>query len=331
VPFLAELKSTLGAWLGRLTVEQVCQTVIKPRTSRSRGSFACELMAQAGTRQHVGEATWFVSHTWGNAFADTLDAMLLFFEGRHDAASAMVWFDVMVDGQHAIAGPSKPSSWYMTTFMSSIERIGRLLLVVDAWNNPTALRRAWCGQWGSLCAHAVLRSAHTVVTCRCVLELHAIAVKKAEGAGEFAVAMTRDERGRFLDGIRADDREYYNMLGSVNAESSDCSRRADRDSIHEGIRGSVGFARLSRMVFSVLEGWMQEQLETRASKCAEAGDEVEAMRWLRALANMLAEQGRHGEALEKREKVLDVCRRMLAADDSEQGEAYGDVRIALHA
>jgi hypothetical protein len=31
----------------------------------------------------------------------------------------------------------------MTTFKSSIARIGRLLLVADTWNNPTALRRAW--------------------------------------------------------------------------------------------------------------------------------------------------------------------------------------------
>ena len=74
---------------------------------------------------------------------DTLDAVLLFFEGRGDAATAKVWFDVLVDGQHAIAGPSKPSSWYMTTFRSCIGRIGRLLLVADKWNDPTALRRAW--------------------------------------------------------------------------------------------------------------------------------------------------------------------------------------------
>jgi hypothetical protein len=288
-------------------------------------------MLQADSRQHVGEATWFIRHTWNNAVADTLDAVLLFFEGREDAATAKVWFDVFVDGQHSIAGPSKPSRWYMTTFRSSIGRIGRLLLVVDKWNNPTALRRAWCVQPRLLCARAALSSAHTVVTCRCVLELHAIAVKKAEGAGEFAVAMTRDERRRFLRGIRAHSREYYNMLGSVNAESSDCSRRADRDSIHEGIRSSVGFARLSRMLFSVLEDWMQGQLEAQASTCAEAGDEVEAMRWTRTLATVLSDQGRHQEAVEMRVKVLDVCSRMLAEDDAEQGEAYGGARVALHA
>ena len=117
--------------------------IIKPRTARSRGSLASELLLQADARHFVGEATWFVSHTWGNPLRDTLDAVLLFFEGRGDAATAKVWFDVLVDGQHAIAGPSKPSSWYMTTFRRCIGRIGRLLLVADKWNDPTALRRAW--------------------------------------------------------------------------------------------------------------------------------------------------------------------------------------------
>jgi hypothetical protein len=101
------------------------------------------LVARGDAAQHVGEATWFISHTWSNAFADTLDALLLFFEGRDDASSAKVWFDVMVTSQHLSSGPSKPPSWWMGTFKSSIARIGGLLLVVDAWDNPTALQRAW--------------------------------------------------------------------------------------------------------------------------------------------------------------------------------------------
>ena len=143
VPYLLWLRSTLGEWIGRLTVEQSCQMIFKPRTSRSRGSLTSELMLQADTSRYVGEATWFISHTWNNAFADTLDAVLLFFEGRDEVATAKVWFDVLVDGQHAIAGPSKPSSWYMMSFKSHISRIGRLLLVVDKWNYPTAFKRAW--------------------------------------------------------------------------------------------------------------------------------------------------------------------------------------------
>jgi hypothetical protein len=42
---------------------------------------------------------------------------------------------------------------YMNVFKSSIARIGSLLLVVDAWNNPTALKRAWCVTCCSLFLH----------------------------------------------------------------------------------------------------------------------------------------------------------------------------------
>ncbi len=82
----------------------------------------------------------------------------------------------------------------------------------------------------------LLLSACDVVVCRCVLELHAIAARKEEGGGEFAVAMTAKERLRFLRGIKADFKEYYTMLGTVNAETSECSRPDDRLSIHDGIR-----------------------------------------------------------------------------------------------
>ena len=143
LPYLSWLRSTLGASLGRMTTSQFCQMYVRPYTFRNRGFVTQQLMARDDTAQHVGDATWFISHTWSNAFADTLDAVLMFFEGRDDAASAKVWFDVMVTSQHRSTGPSKPSSFWMSTFKDSIARIGGLLLVVDVWDNPTALRRAW--------------------------------------------------------------------------------------------------------------------------------------------------------------------------------------------
>ena len=72
-------------------------------------------------------------------------------------------------------------------------------------------------------------------------------MKKAEGGGDFAVAMTAAEKQRFLDGISKDAGVYYNMLGRVDVARSDCSRAADRESIHAGIRDSVGFGELGRM------------------------------------------------------------------------------------
>jgi hypothetical protein len=145
--YLGWLKRTFGSSIGRATIEQVCQMYIRPRTARTLCSLTHELTADPRTQRHVGPATWFISHTWSNAFADTLDALLFFFEHHHDVATTFVWLDAFVTPQHtSVAEPSKPpksSSWFMKTFRESIARIGRLLLVVDAWDNPTPLKRAW--------------------------------------------------------------------------------------------------------------------------------------------------------------------------------------------
>ena len=147
-------------------------------------------------------------------------------------------------------------------------------------------------------------SADDCLCRRCVLELHAIASKKEEDGRRFAVAMTAQENKQFLKSIHNDTGEYYNMLGRVNAEASDCSRAADRESIHEGIRRSVGFGKLSRMVFGVMEGWIEEQLRVQVSKSTAAGNINYAMEWNKALAAVLAQQGRYDEAVLIFEMIL---------------------------
>jgi len=152
-----------------------------------------------------------------------------------------------------------------------------------------------------------------------VLELHAIAVKKAEGGGVFAVAMTALEKRRFLDGISENHGAYYNMLGRVDVARSNCSRAADRESIHAGIRDSVGFGELGRMVFGVMEEWMVGELQAQAAAKREEGDERGEMRWCCVLGTVLDQQGRRKEAVEFEEKALAIGRRVLGEDDAGLG------------
>jgi hypothetical protein len=166
----------------------------------------------------------------------------------------------------------------------------------------------------------VLQTASDNCSCRrSVLELHAIASKKEEGGARFAVAMTAQENERFLKNTKKDFGEYYGLLGRVNAETSDCSRASDRESIHEGIRRSVGFAKLSRMVFGVIEGWMEERLRGQAAASAAAGDENQAMTWKSTLASILSNQGRHNDAVVLFEAGLKYWRRVLPENHPQIG------------
>jgi hypothetical protein len=82
-------------------------------------------------------ANWFVSHTWQNKFSDTIDAVLFFFEQKADAGDVVLWFDIFSAPQHEMQEVSRPPSWWMNTFKSSIERMGNLILVVDKWSKTT--------------------------------------------------------------------------------------------------------------------------------------------------------------------------------------------------
>jgi len=156
-------------------------------------------------------------------------------------------------------------------------------------------------------------------------------MKKAEGGGDFAVAMTAAEKQRFLDGISQDFGSYYRMLGTVNVETSECSRTADRDSIHCGIRDSVGFGELGRMVFGVMEEWMVEELRAQAAAKREAGDERGEIRWSCVLGSVLGQQGRHEEAVEVKERALAISRRVLSEDDEGRGTHMGNLAATYSA
>jgi tetratricopeptide (TPR) repeat protein len=164
-----------------------------------------------------------------------------------------------------------------------------------------------------------------------VLELHAIAVKKAEGGGRFAVAMTAQQKRRFLDGVSGDPGAYYNMLGRVNVERSECSRAADRESIHAGIRDSVGFGALGRMVFGVMEEWMVEELRAEVAARQRNSDEKGEMRWSLVMGNVLRDQGRREEAVEFEERALKKSRHVLSKDDAERGVYMNNLAITYGA
>jgi tetratricopeptide (TPR) repeat protein len=75
---------------------------------------------------------------------------------------------------------------------------------------------------------------------------------------------------------------------------SDCSRPSDRIAILKGIEDSIGFTKLDRMVFEVLDRWQLKTLSEQARVCESLG--LEHASWFNSLGRMFYEQGRISDA-----------------------------------
>ena len=137
--FLEEFKRKWQHVIRGWTTEQVCQQLVKTLTSRS-GCSMCDDVQAAGSGD-VGEANLFLSHTWGDVFLDTVDAALGAAQRAAGSGAVFIWFDVFSTSQHSAL--DIPSSQWMVVFRQAIEKMGSVAMVLQPWNDPLALKRAW--------------------------------------------------------------------------------------------------------------------------------------------------------------------------------------------
>ena len=86
----------------------------------------------------VGRATRFVSHAWSRPFSDLVDVLDAHARGQ----PLYFWLDMFVNCQHK--ADAMPLDWWTVTFSNAVRQIGHTLLVLQPWNKPAALERAWC-------------------------------------------------------------------------------------------------------------------------------------------------------------------------------------------
>lgn len=120
-----------------LTTSQVCDQLIKKQTKTSYLQHLAKDPATA--KQYIGKATVFVSHAWGYPFLAAMDCMREYAERKGE--EVVFWFDLFCHNQHD--APLRDFDWWSTTFMMNIKSIGKVLLLVMPWDNPTPFTRAW--------------------------------------------------------------------------------------------------------------------------------------------------------------------------------------------
>lgn len=71
---------------------------------------------------------------------EQVDAIFLHLEGEE--STAVIWFDLFSNNQHGLDEPP-PFEWWCHTFLNAIKTINRTVMIIEPWEDPTPLTRAW--------------------------------------------------------------------------------------------------------------------------------------------------------------------------------------------
>ncbi|KAJ3100866.1 Kinesin light chain 3 [Phlyctochytrium bullatum] len=254
-----------------LTTTQVNIKYLQPATAASKLSMCEQLLLDPEQKHYVGTAVEAI-----NIFCQSVVL------NEEHVEDPILWFDLFSNSQHDTA--VKPFGWWKGTFLNAVGKIGKVVMVMMPWDAPIPLTRAWC-----------------------VFELYATSATQSR----FEVAMSRAESDRFLAVIRDDPKAFFKVLAKVRSRASIAFKLEDQKRIHKTIRQSVGFTDLDSQMFRVFERWMLRTLEDKRVKSRLAGDNLDEISWMVALAKLNDLQGRYGEAepllaqsVERRKEIL---------------------------
>ena len=205
-----------------LTTTEVCEKFVKEMTKENLSSY-CDMKLSSKNSQ-VKRATVFISHAWKYKFLNVLDALQEHFPANavdSNGETFVLWFDLFSNNQHGLDAPP-PFEWWCDTFMNAIKTLGRVVMIMEPWENPIPLTRVWC-LWEVYCA--------------------------SNTESVFEVAMSKSESKRFRTIIRTDYGAFYKMLSTVDVHKSEAWNPLDRIRIFEVIEKTIGFEKLNSKVF----------------------------------------------------------------------------------
>jgi hypothetical protein len=312
-----------------LTTLQVMEKWVVSATKSSKLSYCEQLVAQ-GEGAFVGTATWFYSHAWKYLFLDVVDAAQTFFsQTQEQEQDHVVWFDVFSVSQHK-AGV-RPFEWWSSVFLNSIGSIGRVLMVMQPFDDDATGVKAWV----------------TLSRVWCVFELYSCEATLSE----FHVTMTAGMAAQFRQAMLCEDRGWLTSLASLDCEQSEAFKPEDKALVFDAIRRTIGFPLLNSTVMRVMEKWLASRFlavertrsshdypkllqtvveavqvlqQRRESMQGIKGDHPHSLAAMHTLAGLYREQGRLEEA---RAACVECVRLRARVLGKEHGDTLASERM----
>lgn len=208
-----------------LTTTDVCTKIVSPATLERRCSYI-ELQKALGNNHIIGKPAMFVSHAWRYEFVRVVEALEAHVQSD-DNQDPFVWFDLCGNSQHDTS--DRPMEWWKTTFLEAIRDIGRTVMIMEPWEDPIPLTRAWC-VWEVLC------------TC--------------QTGAKFEIAMTKPQRARFISALNNEYGSIMKMVCRIDCRRAEAWKESDRAGIMECVETTIGFVQMNATVVSCVRAWI---------------------------------------------------------------------------
>ncbi|KAJ3079128.1 Kinesin light chain 3, partial [Rhizoclosmatium hyalinum] len=202
--------SLVDTWGGRselegMTTLDICNNFVKPKTEVSKLSWCADMYLSDDSNlvDQVHDANYFISHAWKYKFLDVVDALTNFVDSNKlNPESTIIWFDLLSNSQHNTG--AKDFTWWTTVFQNAIQKIGSVVLIMQPWDDPVPLTRAWC-----------------------VYEIYVSNVAKSS----FYVAMPPNETQIFMDSLLKKSGAYFSLLANLNSQECKAGNPSDQEAI----------------------------------------------------------------------------------------------------
>jgi len=226
-------------------------------------------------RPAFDNATHFVSHAWKFKFSKFVDSLGEWLE-LNDVVQDNIyfWVDAFVVNQHDTQ--VYPQEWWSTRFMQAVGDIGNVILVLEPWDDPVPLKRAWV-----------------------IWELYCTSMTGARLSFTMSKAANRD----FHEALVESFEKVQTCLCSVDVSRSLAFHEADQDMIHKNIQRTIGFAKMNELVQTRVKMWLEdtaresvEQMKVEEKTSSSSSLPLKRLHLQSNLARFVRENGKTYEA-----------------------------------
>ncbi|KAJ3190620.1 Kinesin light chain 3 [Irineochytrium annulatum] len=229
--------------------EDTINMLARAATSISKSSVDAELalleLAEAHSRMgHLGEAVKVCRNAQGGPMKPAWDSLEVRIEMEQLLRALPkklcptdvlpTWEDVGLpynNSQHGTG--NRPFEWWTTTFKNAIEKMKNVVMVMEPWDKPYTLTRAWC-----------------------VFEIYSCVITKSA----FHVAMCKESRDALMSALVTQPETILQSLTTKSVQECEAVKPDDLEQIIKAVTSGPGVEELDALVRGVLHTWFLDRV-----------------------------------------------------------------------